>query len=81
MDIVMGWLSKIDYSTVIASSLTFIAGIAIVKVQLGKAMDVLGEVADLLSEIHKAGEDGKFSPDEIKAIAKEGQDLIALFKK
>lgn len=81
MDIIMEWIQKIDFITVIASALTFVAGWAVVKVKLAKATEIIGELADLLSEIHKASADGKYSPEEIKAIAKEGEELIAEFKK
>ena len=80
MDI-MGLLQKIDLTTVIASVLTFIIGLTIVKAKLAKALNVIGELAELLAEIHRASEDGKYSPEEIKSIAKEGQDIIACFKK
>jgi len=80
MDI-LGLLGKIDLTAVVASSLTFLAGWAIVKVKLSAAMNVIGELSELLAEIHKASADGKYSADENKSIAKEGRDIIALFKK
>jgi hypothetical protein len=80
MDI-LGMLGKIDLTAVVASALTFLAGWAIVKVRLAAAMNVIGELSELLAEIHKASADGKYSADEIKSIAKEGEDIIALFKK
>ena len=80
MEWIQGLLSKIDVTTVVASALTFLAGLAIVKAKLGKALAVIGELADLLSEIKKASADEKYSPEEIKSIAKEGEDIIALFK-
>ena len=80
MDIV-GLLGKIDLTAVVASALTFLAGWAVVKIRLSAAMNVIGELSELLAEIHKASADGKYSADEIKAIAKEGEDIIAMFKK
>jgi hypothetical protein len=74
-------LQKIDLTAVVASALTFIVGWAVVKVRLAAAMNVIGELSELLAEIHTASADGKYSPEEIKAIAKEGEDIIALFKK
>lgn len=80
MDI-MGMLGKIDVTAVIAAAVSFIAALAFVKPKLDKAMAVIGELADLLSEIHKASADGKYNPEEIQAIAKEGEELLAEFKK
>ena len=81
MDIVMGWLSKIDVTTVVTSAVTFLLGWGIVKVQMNKILGVMGELADLLSEIKKATADGKLDKAEVDAIIKEGQELIAEVKK
>lgn len=81
MDMVMGWLSKLDFTAIIASVVTFLAGITIVKIQLGKALKVIGDVAELLGAISKSLDDGKLDKAEIEAIVKEGQELIADFKK
>jgi hypothetical protein len=78
---IMALLGKIDLTAVVASALTFVAGWAVVKVKLSKAVAVIGELADLLAEIKKASEDGKYSAEEIKSIAKEGEEVIASFKK
>ncbi len=81
MDIVMGWLSKIDVTAVIASGVTFLLGWAVVKVQLNKALAVLGDLEDVLSAINKATADGKLDKAEIELILAEGQELLAEFKK
>jgi uncharacterized protein YgfB (UPF0149 family) len=81
MDIVMGWLSKIDVTTIVASAVTFLLGWAMVKVQLNKAISIMGELADLLYEIKKSTADGKLDKTEVDTILKEAQELIAEFKK
>jgi uncharacterized protein YgfB (UPF0149 family) len=80
MDI-MGLLGKLDYTAIIASVVTFIAGLAIVKVQLKKSLAVIGEVADLLSVIKGSLADDKLDAEEVKMIVTEAQELIAEFKK
>ena len=81
MEIVLGWLSKIDVTAVVASAVTFLIGWGVVKIQMGKAIAVIGDLADLLSEIKKSLADGKLDKAEIEAILKEGNELIAEFKK
>jgi len=81
MDTILNLLHKVDYTTVIASALTFIAGLAIVKSQLVKAVRIIGDLADLLSTLKTALEDGKLNKDEVESIVKEGEELIAGFKK
>jgi hypothetical protein len=81
MDIVMGWLHKVDFLAVVAASMSFLLGLAVIKAQLGKAVAVIGDLADLLSEIKKSMADGKLDKPEIEAILAEGQELLAEFKK
>jgi hypothetical protein len=81
MDQIMGWLSKVDLTTVVAAAVTFLIGLAVVKPKLSKAMSVIGDLADLLSVLKASLSDGKLTSDEVKAIITEGEELIAEFKK
>lgn len=81
MDIVMGWLSKIDFVAVGSAAVTFILGLAMIKPRLAKAVAVIGDVADLLSCLKSALADGKVDTEEMKSIIKEAEELIAEFKK
>ncbi len=81
MEMIMNLLGKIDVTAIVASAVTFILGIALVKAKLGKAISVIGDLADLLSEIKKSMQDGKLDKAELESILKEGNELIAEFKK
>ena len=81
MDVVMGWLSKIDWAAISAAVISFVIGLGIIKPKLNKAMEILGDVAVLLADIKKGSEDGKYTAEEIKQIAADGEHLIAEFKK
>jgi hypothetical protein len=81
MDIVMGWLSKIDVTAVVAAVVSFLLGLAFIKPKLGKAISIIGDLADLLSEMKKSLEDGKLTSEEANSIIKEANELIAEFKK
>lgn len=81
MEMVMGWLSKVDWMTVGAAAGTFILGIGIIKSKLGKAVGVIGELADLLSEIKKGLADGKLEKTELEAIVVQADELLKEWKK
>lgn len=81
MDIVMGWLSNIDWTTVVAAAVSFIIGLGVIKPKLSKAVAIIGDLADLLSEMKKSLEDGKLTTEEANSIIKEANELIAEFKK
>lgn len=81
MEILMGWIHKVDFTAVIASVVTFVAGLAVIKPRLTKALELIGDLSVVLADIKKAGEDGKFSTEEIKQIASDGEHLISEFKK
>lgn len=81
MDVVMGWLSKIDWVSVSAAIVSFLLGLAIIKPKLGKAVAIIGELADLIAELKKSLEDGKLTKEEAQSIINEANQLIAEFKK
>ena len=81
MDVVMGWLSKINWLAISASAASFILGLSFIKAKLGKAVAVIGDLADLISELKKSLEDGKLTKEEAESILKEANELIAEFKK
>ena len=81
MGMITGWLSNIDIAAIVASAITFFIGFSIVKTKLNKALDIIGDLADVLFCIRKALADGNLSKVEIEEILKEGQELIAGFKK
>jgi hypothetical protein len=78
---VMALLGKIDLTAVVAASLSFLVGLAVIKPRLAKAVKVIGDISELLAEINRSLVDGKLSKEEVEAIMREGQELIAEFKK
>ena len=80
MDI-WGLLGKIDVTAVVAASVSFLVGLAVIKPKLSKAVAVIGDLAELLAEINKSMADGKLTKEETESIMREAQELIAEFKK
>ena len=81
MEMVMGWVSKVDWMAVGAAAGTFILGIGIIKAKLGKALTIIGDLADLLSEIKKGLADNKLTKEELERIVVEADELLADWKK
>jgi hypothetical protein len=80
MDIA-GLLGKIDVVSIIAAVVSFSLGFAVIKPKLSKALSVIGNLADLLSVLKGSLADGKLDKAEVESIIKEGEELIAEFKK
>lgn len=81
MDIVLGFLSKLDWMTYLAAGISFIAGLAVIAPKLMKAVSIIGKVSELLGEISKSLSDGKLDKSELEDIVKDAQSLISEFKK
>jgi hypothetical protein len=80
MEQIMVWIKQIDVSTLIASLVTFVLGISVVRPKLIKALAIIGDLADLLSVMKSSLADGKLDKIEIESIIKESEELIAEFK-
>lgn len=74
-------LQKVDLNAVIAAAVSFVIGWGVIKPKLSKAVAVIGDLAELLAEIKKALADGKLDKSEMEEIIKDGEALIAEFKK
>ena len=80
MDII-GLLGKLDLTAIVAAAVSFFVGLAVIKPRVSKAVSVIGDLADLLSVLKSSLADGKLSKEEVESIIKEGEELIANFKK
>lgn len=59
----------------------FILGLGIVLPFFLKAKSIIKEVADLLITLSKSLEDNSISTEEVKAIVKDANELLGVFKK
>lgn len=82
MQTIIQWvLAHMNPSVLVAAGLSFLLGLEIIKAKLGKAVIVIGDLADLLSEIKASLADGKVDVNELNEIVKDGEQLLADWKK
>lgn len=65
----------------IGAAIGFALAIPVVKAFIEKVTLPLEEVGELLIAVANAVKDGKVTPDEVKQIIKEAEDVRALWRK
>lgn len=73
----MGWLGHIPWVSVISAVLTFAVGFFAKQALYTKALDTLGDIADLIVDYKNAQADGKIDPVESQGLIDDIRHIVS----